>query len=1148
MDNLILSSIIKFNAKKQAKFKNIPKEGLSLLAAGIASNSKNLVTIITETPTLAQDLAREITHFAPGIQVYTLPDWETLPYDTQSPHQDIISARLTTLNILPTLNHGIMLSPISTLLHRLPPKEYITKHCLNYKVKDKLNLTIINKELINNGYTKVARVSEHGQFATRGSILDLFPMGLDYPIRIELFDNEIETIRSFDKDSQRSIDKLTEINFFPAKEFPFTKQGIKTFRNNWRETFAGNPLNCEIYNEISEHICSNGVEYYIPLFFQHMHTILDYLPKDSTLIFVGDINKYAQEFWQEIKTRYTQFNYDVEKPILEPDKLFLPVQEFFALTEQFKQIRLGLANTLVDSETDNPFTLAALPDIAARVKTNSLIKLKEFLANHQDYTVLFCAETAGRVAPLSEILNKNNIYPEKFNDFKEFITNDKKTKFGLISAPINNSVKLDSAKLIIIAESAIYSHKVLQRSLRQKTSAAPDLAVKHLSELRVGALIVHLEHGIGKYAGLETLNFGAHTNEYLILIYANNDKVYVPVHDLHMLSRYSGIDNDKAVISKLGNNKWSKTKGKAMQKIADVAADLLKLYAARKANLGFSFNHSVKEFTSFCDEFSFAETEDQLKAIDDIINDMRSEHAMDRLICGDVGFGKTEVAMRAAFLAVNHGKQVAILVPTTLLAQQHYINLQDRFSNWPVNIGLLSRFATNKDNHATIEQLATGKLDIVVGTHKLLQKNIQFSNLGLLIIDEEHRFGVKQKEKIKQLANNVDVLTLTATPIPRTLNMALSGINDLSIIATPPAKRLAIKTFVYEHKDSIIHEAISRELMRGGQVYFLHNNIDTIENVAEKLYSLIPSAKIAVAHGQMQERQLEKIMSDFYHHRTNILVTTTIIETGIDIPSANTIIINDANNFGLAQLHQLRGRVGRSHHQAYAYLLVRNKKALSNDAKLRLDAISSMEELGSGFSIASQDLEIRGAGEILGAEQSGEIQSIGFSLYMDILDKTVSALKNGEILADVLTNELDSKFNLPAFIPDLYLNDVHLRLTFYKRISDSKTTAELSELRQEMLDRFGTIPSELENLFAISNIKLTAKKLGLNQLEFNKNQIKLSLSEKHKLNNDKIITLLQTKPAEIKLIKPSTLLYNLPEQSIKASLQNLHNLLHNLSL
>lgn len=1050
--------------------------------------------------------------------VLRFSDWETLPYDSFSPHQDIISDRLNTLAQIRDLTGGVILTTISSALTRICPEEHIDAQRFELKLEQRLEQKQLIDRLSNGGYLNVDTVTTHGEFAVRGAIMDVFPMGMANPIRVEWFDDEIESIRWFDVDSQRTIEKVDEIKILPAREIATTQQGITGFRKRFRERFDIDPLSSPVYQDVSEGIIPGGIEYYLPLFFEQTGTLFDYLRDDTLILRNEQINEYVGATLLDYKTRHESLAYDVQRPILKPSELCLLEGEFFSKLNEFPGVVF---------KTDQ-VPAAALPELTADNQGRAnFTKLTEFLAQHQQ-AILLVAESAGRREALLELLQDAKIKPQQCTNWQEF--EQQKTGVFITEGLVSHGFQL--AQHIVISESDLLGERVTQSRRRKASNIDEDAIIRNLTELRMGAPVVHIDHGVGRYLGLTNLSIDGQETELLTLGYANDAKLYVPVSSLQLISRYTGADEEHAPLHKLGTDKWSTAKQKAAEKARDTAAELLEIYAKRESKIGHSFASPDESYKQFSAGFPFEETPDQQLAIDAVIRDMSAKKAMDRLVCGDVGFGKTEVAMRAAFLAVQDGKQVAVLVPTTLLAQQHYDNFCDRFADWPVQVELLSRFRSGKQTNAAIEHIKEGTADIIVGTHKLIQGDINFANLGLVIIDEEHRFGVKQKDQFKALRAEVDILTLTATPIPRTLNMSLSGIRDLSIIATPPAKRLSVKTFVKQKDSHQIREAILRELYRGGQVYFLHNEVQSIEKAAEDLKELVPEARVIVGHGQMRERELEQVMSDFYHKRANVLVCSTIIETGIDVPNANTIIIERADKFGLAQLHQLRGRVGRSHHQAYAYLLTPNDRKVTPDAEKRLEAISMADTLGAGFTLATHDLEIRGTGELLGEGQSGHIEHVGFSLFMDMLDRAVKSLKNGESPDVDISSPQQTEVNLriPALIPEDYLGDVHMRLMLYKRIASAKDETQLKELQVEMIDRFGLLPDATKNLFRQTALKFKAEELGINKIEANQNEGKIYFKCNTPVDPMKLINLIQTKPEQFKLSGSDTLRFiaNMP--------------------
>ncbi|HHF7367106.1 TPA: transcription-repair coupling factor [Legionella bozemanae] len=1122
---------------------------LALALAEYCQQTPGIKLLITQDNLSANQLQAELNFFlnpeSPQ-ELLFFPDWETLPYDQFSPHQDIISERLYTLSRIQQVTDAIVITAASTLMHRLCPPEFLNQYALMLKEGQKLDLTAFRNQLQQSGYHCVNKVLEHGEFAVRGSIIDVYPMGSGLPFRIELFDDEIESLREFDTETQRTIEKIKEINVLPAREFPLNEQSQLLFRRAFREQFSGNPSQCPIYEAISEGQFPSGIEYYLPLFFEKTVTFFDYLPENAKVCLVENIQNNAEQFWQELNERFEQRRYDISRPILSPPACFINPTELLTKANTYEQLRL-LQNPSDKKGAVVNFDIVPGPQLPIDRKTQEpLSQLRNYCAD-SSRRYLIVVESAGRREVLLDLLKPSGISAKVHASWHDFI-ND--------TAPINISTgdliygcELKQSHIVIIVESQLFGEQSTpQRRGTQKT-VDPDLIIRDMAELRVGAPVVHLQFGVGRYQGLQHIESNGIAGEFLVLTYAGEDKIYVPVTSLHLISRYTGVDSEHAPLHKLGSDQWQKEKKKAAEKIHDVAIELLDLYAKREAQSGYQYKVDHNEYVKFASAFPFTETPDQLHAIEQIIKDMESPRPMDRLICGDVGFGKTEVAMRAAFVAVQNNKQVCILVPTTLLAGQHFESFRDRFADFPINIELLSRFRSGKETETVLTALKSGTVDIVIGTHKLFQSNIAFKNLGLLIIDEEHRFGVKQKEHIKALRTHVDILSMTATPIPRTLNMAMAGIRDISLMTTPPAKRLAIKTFWQEKKDATVREAILREILRGGQVFFLHNNVETIERVCQDLQTLVPEAKIRSAHGQMRERELERVMSDFYHHRFNVLVCTTIIETGIDIPTANTIIIDRADKFGLAQLHQLRGRVGRSHHQAYAYLLTPNEKLLTADAVKRLEAIISLEDLGAGFTLATHDLEIRGAGELLGAEQSGNMQAVGFNLFMEMLDKAVHDLKAGKTpeLSAPMHQGPEIDLRISAIIPEEYIPDIHNRLIMYKRIANAKSKEQLHDLQIELIDRFGLLPQQVKHLLLITELKLKAEKMGIQKISAGAQQGKLEFSENPSIDPGVLIHLIQVHAKRYQMEGPQRLRFTLDNTASEERIFEISSLLNQLN-
>ncbi|RNM07765.1 transcription-repair coupling factor [Dickeya undicola] len=1088
--------------------------------AEIVERHAGLVVLITPDMQNALRLRDEIRQFT-AQPVMTLPDWETLPYDSFSPHQEIISARLSTLYQLPTLTRGVLILPVNTLMQKVCPHTFLHGHALMLKKGQRLSRDKLRNQLEQAGYRSVDQVMEHGEFATRGALLDLFPMGSEEPFRIDFFDDEIDSLRLFDADSQRTLNEVEHIHLLPAREFPTDKTATELFRSQWREQFEVRRDAEHVYQQVSKGTLPAGIEYWQPLFFsQPLPALFSYLPADTLLVNTGDIQQGAERFWQDIQQRHDNRRVDPMRPLLPPEALWLPVDTLFAELKQWPRVQLR-SDTLPDKAANINLGYQPLPDLAVQHQNKSPLDALRRFVEQFGGQIVFSVESEGRRETLQELLSRIKLSPAPVKNLEQTTSPGCYLMIGASEHGFIDTLR----QRTLICESDLLGERVSRRRQDNRRTINTDTLIRNLAELRPGQPVVHLEHGVGRYAGLTTLEAGGIKAEYLILHYAGEDKLYVPVSSLHLISRYAGGAEDSAPLHKLGGDAWTRARQKAAEKVRDVAAELLDVYAQRAAHTGFAFKHDREQYQLFCQGFPFDTTPDQAQAINAVLSDMCRPLAMDRLVCGDVGFGKTEVAMRAAFLAVENHKQVAVLVPTTLLAQQHFDNFRDRFANWPVRIEMLSRFRSQKEQTQVLEQTQEGKVDILIGTHKLLQSDVHWRDLGLLIVDEEHRFGVRHKERIKAMRANVDILTLTATPIPRTLNMAMSGIRDLSIIATPPARRLAVKTFVREYDSLVVREAILREILRGGQVYYLYNDVENIEKAAQRLNELVPEARITIGHGQMRERDLERVMNDFHHQRFNVLVCTTIIETGIDIPSANTIIIERADHFGLAQLHQLRGRVGRSHHQAYAYLLTPNPKAMSSDAHKRLEAIASLEDLGAGFALATHDLEIRGAGELLGEDQSGQMESVGFSLYMDLLESAVESLKAGRepSLEDLISSQTDVELRLPALLPDDFIPDVNTRLSFYKRIASAKNDNELDDLKVELIDRFGKLPDAARHLLQVAGLRQQAQVLGIKRIEGNDKGGFIEFSQHNRVDPTHLIGLLQREPKVYRLDGPSRL-------------------------
>lgn len=1131
-------------AGERRRWGPVPGAAAGLAIAETVTRTASVALAITSETGSAELLADEIQCFLGETgQVITFRDWETLIYDAFSPHHDIISDRLAALNRIVTLRGpAVIVVPAYTLMHRLPPRSFALGRSFHLDVGQQLDVHAMRHKLAASAYRAVETVFEHGEFAVRGSLIDIFPMGSDLPFRIDLFDDRIESLRTFDPESQLSIDRVESIRLLPAREFPLDGPGINEFQDRWSQVFDVDVRRCPIYQDVAGGLSPAGIEYYLSLFFGTTESLFDYLPED-TLVFCEPLGEVVEDYWQKAGLRYESLGYDLQRPILPPARILMPPADFFAGLSAYPRVEL-FAEPRAGMDT---LSFLPLPTLSINERSAHPLAQLERHTTQSGGRMLILTESTGRREVVDELMRKHGLRPKVTESWQTFLAGDDPICISV--APLERGFEIPGV-LSVVTEIDLFGDHVLQKRRRAKAKETnADLVVKSLTELHTGSPVVHIDHGVGRYLGLQTLQIDGHDAEFLCLGYQDDAKLYVPVASLHLISRYAGAEEDHAPLHRLGGDQWLKARRKAAEQIHDVAAELLNIYARREAKPGYSYPEPGQDYYQFAAAFPFEETPDQQLAIEQVISDMIRPQAMDRLVCGDVGFGKTEVAMRAAFVAVNAGKQVAVLVPTTLLAQQHVETFRDRFADWPVNVDVISRFRTKAEVAQVVDRMAAGSLDIVIGTHALISDGLSFKDLGLLVIDEEHRFGVRQKEKIKSLRAEVDILTMTATPIPRTLNLALNGMRDLTLISTPPAKRLSIKTFVRESQDGLIKEAISRELMRGGQVYYLHNEVKTIERTAQKLQELAPEARIGIGHGQMRERELEQVMSAFYHRRTNVLVCTTIIETGIDIPNANTIIMDRADKFGLAQFHQLRGRVGRSHHQAYAYLLTPHPRAMTSDAKKRLDAIMAAEDLGAGFILATHDLEIRGAGELLGDEQSGNMQTIGFTLYMEMLTRAVNAIKDGKTpnLDRPLREGVEINLHLPALLPDTYLPDVHHRLVLYKRISNAEDEETLQDLQVEMVDRFGLLPDPARSLLRVTSLKLRAEPLGVRKIDVGPMGGKIEFSPDTPVDPGTIVALVQSEPHRYKLRNANQLVVDENMEKPDTRFQKVTHLLERLS-
>ena len=1119
---------------------------LALAVAEAADRHDGLLIAITRDSFHAQALEAELQVFARGLPVLHFPDWETLPYDPFSPHAEIVSQRIATLYRLPATQRGLLVVPVATLMQQLAPVSFISGSSLVVKNGQRLDMDAEKLRLQSAGYRNVPQVLDPGDFAVRGALLDIFPMGSPEPYRIELLDDEIDSIRTFDPETQRSQQKVTEVRLLPAREFPLDEAATKRVRGMLRERFPIDPRRCTLYQDLKEGGAPAGIEYYLPMFFDSTASLFDYFASDALCLLGEGALEAAEAFWKQTSERYEQRRHDIERPLLPPDELFL--------TPEALRQKLNASRRIEICGSGHPRFQDALPlgDAPApavpitRQNEPSGAALRSLLSSYPG-KVLIAADSAGRREALIEQLSQLDLKPATVADWLAF-TADDAPRFAITVAALDDGFAIVEPALCVLTERQLFPERANQTRRRKRAGREPESIIRDLAELSIGAPIVHEDHGVGRYRGLEVLDVGGQSAEFLAIEYAKGDKLYVPVAQLHLVNRYSGASPELAPLHSLGGEVWEKARRKAAEKVRDVAAELLEIQARRQARQGLALEVERPQYEQFAGSFPFEETPDQLSAIEAVLVDLQSSLPMDRVVCGDVGFGKTEVAVRAAFATAMSGRQAAVLVPTTLLAEQHFRNFRDRFADWPIRVEVLSRFKTPKEIKAELEKLADGQIDVIVGTHRLLQADVKFKDLGLVIVDEEQRFGVRQKESLKALRAEVHLLTLTATPIPRTLNMAMSGLRDLSIIATPPAHRLAVQTFISQWDAAQLREAFQREFARGGQVYFLHNEVESIERKARELGELVPEARIRIAHGQMPERELEQVMLDFHRQRFNVLLCTTIIESGIDIPSANTIIINRADRFGLAQLHQLRGRVGRSHHRAYAYLVIPDRKSITKDAEKRLEALASLDELGAGFTLATHDLEIRGAGELLGEGQSGQIAEVGFSLYTELLERAVRSIKQGKI------PDLDSRthhgaevmLHIPALIPNDYLPDVHTRLTLYKRIATAKDRDALHELQVEMVDRFGLLPDPAKNLFAVTELKLDATALGIKKLELAERGGRVHFEKEPKVDPMAVIKLIQTQPRVFAMEGPDKLKIKLEFPDAGSRLRTARDLLQSL--
>jgi transcription-repair coupling factor (superfamily II helicase) len=1092
------------------------------LAEAVAADSRPWVFIAADTRELEQ-LAAELRFFAgTALEILTLPDWEVLPYDIFSPHPDIVSERLRSLSRLPGLRRGILLLAVDSLLTRLPPVPYVQARSFELKRGEPLTIEPLRLRLAQSGYASVSQVSSPGEFALRGSLFDVFPMGSAAPVRVDLLDEHIDTIRRFDPESQRSLESVEQLRLLPARELPLDAESVRAFRRRYRARFEGDITRMSVYRGVSEGIAPPGIEFYLPLFFEATAQITDYVPADAVIASDVGLDAALERAWEGIGTRYEDRRHDIERPLLPPAEAFVePAGLRAALGSRPSASIERFAGSDFEHIGDaHDFATTAPPDFRLDARAaQPLAPLTSFLASYPG-RVLIAADSPGRREVIAEMLAAHGRRPRAVQSWEQFISGD--ARLAINVAEDMAGLALAEPPLLLLSESQLFGSRARQERRRRRTAVSDPAAIlRDLQSLEPGSPVVHETYGVGRYVGLQRMEIADQSNEFLVLEYRDGDRVYVPVHALHLVNRYTGGAPEAAPLHKLGTDQWARARRRAAEAVRDVAAELLDLHARRAAHQATPLVAHELEYQTFANGFPFEETADQAEAIRQVLKDMQSVKPMDRVVCGDVGFGKTEVAMRAALVAVQAGRQVAVLVPTTLLAQQHLQSFRDRFADWPVRIEALSRFRSNSETAAVLQGLERGTVDIVIATHRLLHADARFSNLGLIVVDEEHRFGVRDKERLKALRAEVHVLTLTATPIPRTLNMALGGLRDLSLITTPPAARLAIKTFIIEWHAPTLREAVLRELRRGGQVYFVHNEIQSIEKAAGDIAKLVPEADVRVGHGQMRERELEQLMVDFYHRRFNLLACTTIIESGIDVPSANTILIDRADRLGLAQLHQLRGRVGRSHHRAYAYLIVPSRKHLAGNAAKRLEAIESLEELGAGFVLATHDLEIRGAGEFLGEQQTGELSEVGLTMYLDMLEHAVQAMRAGRepMLERPLAAVSEIELHVAALLPEDYVSDVHLRLALYQRIAAADAVT-LQDMTAELIDRFGALPEPANHLLQLARLRLRARELGIRRLELGPAGGSIQFEQHNRVDAARIVGLIQRQAQEYRLEGP----------------------------
>ncbi|SUZ97086.1 uncharacterized protein METZ01_LOCUS49940, partial [marine metagenome] len=1106
-------------ASDSIKFGQLYGSSIGLALAENRMQTEVSSLVICPNSEKAKIIADEISYFNQTDQVVEVfPDLEILPYDLSPPRRDIISKRSEILHKLIKKEVNLLVLNASSLLWKLPPRDFFDSLSQQIEVGQSLSINKIKEILKRSGFDRVAVVHDPGQYTVRGSIVDLYSPSEIHPIRIDLDDDHIDSIRLFDSASQLTIKQIKSTWIIPANQFPRDSKAIDLFKANMRNHFEGNQMEWPLYNYIYDDPENHGVYNYLPLFYNTMSSILDFIDRSTRIFLIDDFSSSLLGFKHLIDQRFNDYQLDTQ-PIMQPNELFFNAKKIINEINQktpftIQSEKFTSTNKQQVINFDTQPLLLETSDISLIIDKILLLIEKESVSK-----VLISAPTKKKQSLIKNYFKSTSLSIDMAKNWTDFLT--QKDGIYLTEKILGKGFLIKSQGLAVIGEIDLFG-KLTKKINKTYRKQDPETIIENLKDLQKGALVVHRDYGIGKYDGLKRLLVDEIESEFLCINYAKGDLLQLPITQMEKVSRYIGDSSDESLLSNLGNNQWRKICKKAKAKAQDMAAELLEMYANRKLTPGNSQPINQQDYDVFCRGFQFILTGDQAKVIDQVLDDMGSSRKMDRLVCGDVGFGKTEVALRAAFSSVMNGNQVVLMVPTTLLAQQHYETFQERFTDWPVNIELLSRTQTLKKRDEIFETLRLGQTDIVIGTHAVLSERISYPKLGLVIVDEEHRFGVKDKERLKKIRYDVDYLAMTATPIPRTLNMAIGELKDISMIATPPESRLPIRTYISRWDRNLIKEAFQREINRGGQILFVHNKIADIENISEELKNIFPDLSIEIAHGQMKEKRLEQIMMRFYNNKFSVLLATTIIESGLDIPNANTIIINNANRFGLAQLHQLRGRVGRSERQSYAYLLTPPKNQITEDGLKRLEAIEAIEDLGVGFILAMHDLEIRGAGEILGDEQSGQIQKIGFTLYKDLLSEAVNSLKDFGTSDDPFFST-DINLNLPTLIPEDYMPDVHLRLIFYKRIASTDNDSQIKEIKHELIDRFGALPEFTSNLLEVTKLKNKANLIGIERIKLNNQYGRIYFHSSTPIESDLLIQLIKDNHDKFRLYPDQSL-------------------------